>query len=95
MITFQQAIQIIQSKDKRGNPVPFDVEFVTANLKKRTGGEILSLKQMVYLWPKSSGHSTNPNLFMNGSINVHPNGGSQITNIHLILIHKINGLLVQ
>lgn len=92
MITFQEALEIIKSKDKRGNPVPFDIEFVTANLKKKTGGEIIKMEQMVFLWPKSSGHARNPNLFMNGTINIHPNGGKKITSVHLILIHKINSL---
>lgn len=94
MITFQQMFELIKQKDKADRPIPFDVEFVTFEKKTKRGGDVKSLKRVVYLWPKTKGHQNNPNLFINGTINVTPAGGTGITTIHLILIRRLNGQIV-
>jgi len=93
MITFQEALKTIRRKDSIDQSVPFDVEFVTANPAKNTGGKIHDLKGMVYLFPKSGG-DRNPDHFLNGTINIMPAGGGPITKIHIMLIRKVNNLVI-
>jgi hypothetical protein len=40
MIKLRDALKLMECKDKKKTPVPFSIEFVTANRKKGTGGII-------------------------------------------------------
>lgn len=84
----------MNSVDKLGRPIPFDLEYVTANIKSGTGGEIKVLKNVVKLRSKTLNATKNANHFMNGTINVQPNGGGPLTKIHVMLIRKFNNLIV-
>lgn len=94
MVTLQTCFDVIRQTDKLHRFIPFDLEFVTANVRKQTGGEVKQMTDMVYLPPKRKGHAKNPNLYMNSTINIMPAGGGPITTVHLILIRKINNQLV-
>jgi len=41
MISLKSALQQMRMKDNRGRFVPFSVEFVTCDLHKKTGGELV------------------------------------------------------
>jgi hypothetical protein len=94
MITFQQALEIMRRKDRMDRPVPFSVEFVTANRKSKKAGDVKLFENMVIMYGKTKNAEKDANHFLNGTVNIMPNGGGPITKIHLMLIRKINNLTV-
>lgn len=94
IIQFQHALEAMKQKDRWGNQVPFDLEVVTADQSKKTGGEIKELKSFVWVWPRSKGRAVETDHFLHGTVDVMPAGGGQITRIHLWLIRKFNGKTV-
>lgn len=94
MIQFQHALEAMKQKDKWGNQVPFDLEVVTADQEKKTGGDILELKNFVWVWPRSKGRKIETNHFLNGTVDLMPAGGGPITRVHLMLIRKFNAKVV-
>lgn len=79
------ALKVFDLKDKGDAPVPFDVDYVSCNRSKNTGGEIKKLKGVVKTGLPWSMSST----FMIG-VKV-PGSGSNPTAIHCRLILKVNG----
>lgn len=94
MITFQQALQIIKRKDRLDRPMAFDIDFVTANARSGKAGDVKDYSNMVYMLPKTTNATRDAKHFLNGTINIMPNGGGPITKVHLQLIRKVNGMTV-
>lgn len=94
MIQFQHALEAMKSKDRFGNQIPFDVEVVTANQAKKTGGEVKTLQNYVWVWPRNKGRQVQTDHFINGTVDLMPAGGGPITRVHLMLIRKFNDKVV-
>lgn len=80
--------------NRAGNPIPFDLEYVTANQKTGDAGDVKSALQFVKLNPKTINATKSANHFMNSTINIMPAGGGPITKVHVMLIRKFNNQTV-
>ncbi len=90
-----EALGGLTNKGTWGGGHPFDIEFVTANRKSGEAGEIKSLQNMVYVWPrKSTNQKKDPNHILNGTMDLQPAGGGEITRVHLFLIRKLNNKIL-
>ena len=95
------------SVDGSGNPVSFQIKFVTADRKRKTGGEIINIPQACLCqgYRKGKHHidirpsanlsvaTKNPNHWANSTRNLLlPNGG--IRAVHIRLIIEFNNQIV-
>ena len=104
-INLKQALQIIETKDKDGFPIPFDVSFRTLNRNSKSGGALrnynsvsiltrrekqrLSEKQIVQNLQLASSTRRNPNHWVNRTRNLQKPNG-EIFKINIRLIDSIN-----
>ena len=103
-ISFKEAMAIIDAVDTNGNAIPFDVSFRTLNRNSKTGGRLITYKQVkktqskLSLPSKSyllhqvttpSGIKRKPNHFKNRTRNVVLQNGEK-RKIHIRLITSIN-----
>lgn len=104
-ISFSEALAIINTKDKKGNSYPFDIDVYTYNSFSKKGGVLKSYKNAKLLaWEKSERNlqslirqaskevkeDKNPNHWKNRTRNIELSNG-EIKKIHLRLIDSING----
>lgn len=104
-ISFNEALKIIDKTDKLGNAYPFDVSFRTLNRQSKTGGKLITYKQVVKSRPKKikntkavllnavqSGTTArkNPNHQKNRTRLLELQNGDK-KKIHIRLIDTING----
>lgn len=104
-VNFSECLEIINRKDKNGNPVPFDANIYTLNRNSKKGGLLKKYKNIKLLaWNKQQitlkgltkvAQSEvriirNPNHFQNRTRNIEVSD-SEIKKIHLRLIDSING----
>lgn len=68
--------------------VRFDIEFTTLDVKRRTGGELRSLRGC---YISGSNHDE----FSNGTVTVVSPDYAHPVSVHLRLIHKLNGTWVK
>jgi hypothetical protein len=94
MITFQQGLDVMKRRDGLDRPVPFKVDFVTANMRTKVAGEVKEFDQMVLMRAKTKNADKDAKHFLNGTVNLMPNGGGPITKVHIQLIRKINDMIV-
>lgn len=88
IIRLKEALDITLENLHGGLPKPFDIEFVTFDKRRKKGGEIISLSQVVRVNQK---HDTKHN----GTIGVkNPKNSYHPICIHTWLITKINGMEV-
>ncbi len=91
----------MELKDGTGKPVPFDIEFVKADRKKKTGGEIVALEKVVLSKNQDKespeaksasepGHKS-PNHWQNSTRNLKILSSNHIRKVHIRLITKFNG----
>lgn len=102
MIELQQALTEMERKDRKGNALPFTIEFVTADLNRDKGGEIKTLTNAVLVTPAhwrkkrmSTGATrqekkAGPNHFDNMTRNIRQLNDTAIVKIHIWLITKFN-----
>jgi hypothetical protein len=92
MIQFQDFKEMLYRKDRYGNPIPFAIEWVTADVKKQKGGDVLSIPQAVYVFPRGPKADKKRNLdrFMHGIIDIKPLGSRKITSVHVQLVRRVN-----
>ena len=45
MIRLIDALNLMDQKNKEGEPIPFSIKYVTFNRKKKTGGEIIAIEK--------------------------------------------------
>jgi hypothetical protein len=102
-IPLTEALQIMQRKDKSGDPFPFNISFRTLNRKSRIGGRLVSYEGVKLFVPRKGSkdpsieglkyrptQEKNPNHHFNRTRNIEkPNG--DISKIHIRLIDSING----
>ena len=89
MISLIELLKILNSEDDNGDKQPCkEIEFVTFNNKKKTGGEVIVLTNHIM-----SGHKMDLN--QNAMINLKPvDGYRHPTAINIFLITRFNGLEV-
>lgn len=101
MIRLKDALKLMDRLDHRGKPIPFSLCFVTADRRRNTGGEILSLKGCILskhnkLLPQHArrvdgfGGSRKPASYENATRNIQTPDGS-IKKVHIRLIKEFNG----
>lgn len=84
----QTALDVTRKRDAHGNPVPFDIEFVSLDRNRNRPSQHKKLKQVVR---GGAAHD----LIRAGQIAVKPADGSgHNTPVHVRLIMRINGELV-
>lgn len=103
MIELGEVLDTMSKKDRKGNSIPFSIEFVTADLNRDKGGEIKTLANAVMVTP-SYWRKTNKgfkmgltrpkkvqNHFENMTRNIRQLNDTAIVKIHIWLITKFNG----
>ncbi len=104
-VTLSECLEIINTKDKFGNPYPFTVDVFTLNKNSKSGGSLRRFENVKLLKFKKSKRTLgsltvsastmakpkrNPNHFKNRTRNIElPN--DEIKTIHIRLIKNING----
>jgi hypothetical protein len=103
MIALGQVLEQMEAIDRKGNAVPFDVKFVTANEKTGEGGDIKHYPFAVMLTnrsnrvnasdkPKAIAHRRKKaNHWENATRNIQLLGSGKIKKIHIWLITEFNG----
>lgn len=104
-ISFNEALKIIDQTDKLGNAYPFDVSFRTLQRNSKTGGKLITYKQVVKHRAKNFKHNKasllkevqtgtrtrkNPNHKKNRTRLLELQNGDK-KKIHIRLIDTING----
>ena len=104
-ISLTEALKIIYTKDKAGNPYPFDISVRTLNRQSKTGGKLniyKGAKRVTSVNRKMDKEAIintlhylpsirrNPNHVKNRTRNIQLVNG-QKKKIHIRLIHSING----
>lgn len=97
-ITLNEALY----KIKRGER--FDIEFVTCDRKRNTGGALKGLTNCIYPQTKQKAETTGevskesvtkaPRHYRNSTLNLQQLGNREITKVHIRLITKLNGVQV-
>ena len=105
-IRLAEALKIMEATDHRKKPVPFDISFFTADLKRQTAGEFIELKQVVLSKlvrempksmrnsPTSIGSAKLQNHWKNSTRNIYVAEQNRIIKLHIRLIYSINDMLV-
>jgi hypothetical protein len=105
MIPLKECLAIMDKKDPNKIPVPFSISFCTADLKKKTGGEILTIEKAV-LAKNQEGVKETPagivapattkkaNHWDNETRNIMLLPSKNIRKVHIRLITKLNGQTV-
>lgn len=102
LLSWQEALVIIESCDERGVPIPFAIAFCTADEDEGTGGEILRYEKAV--WHVKGGRVQNSDAFervgskqpkrspkSNWTRLIRGLDSDQLRKLHVHLITKING----
>ena len=103
-ISLKQALQIIETKDQDGFPVPFDISFRTLNKNSKSGGALRTLQQATILTSLPKQQLTDkqktdnlliankprkkPSHFLNRTRNIKKANG-EIDKVHIRLITSI------
>lgn len=97
-ILLKEVLNEIDRTDEQGHPVSFNMKFVTADRKRRTGGEIIeannvhkciTIRNNKVVYDSRPHVSRNPHHFTNATRNIiFPNG--QIRKVHIRLIIEFN-----
>ncbi len=105
VISLNECLKIINTKDKAGNSYPFAIDVWTLNKFSKTGGDLRRFKNVKLLAPKKGSNGLvsktkaastfskskrNPNHHSNRTRNIEFENGN-IKTIHIRLIDSING----
>jgi hypothetical protein len=96
-ISLSQGLKIMEQKDEMGNPTPFSIVFCTADRKKNTGGEIITLDNIVLSRNQKvkdaskTGKKKSQNHYANFTRNIKILSSGAIRKVHGHLIDSING----
>ena len=99
MVEFISVRDMLNTMMMRGQDrelIPFSITFVTADLKKGTGGKKITYDSAVFVGgpSKREGKARNPNHYDNMTRNIRHRDSDRITTIHPHLVIKFNGLKV-
>lgn len=92
IILVKDMVREMAKTDRKGNPVPFSITFVTCNLKQDTGGEKITLKEAVCIGgPSNRKMERNPKHAENFTRNIRAKDGDRFIKIHALLVTRFNG----
>jgi hypothetical protein len=103
MVELREVLEDMERVDVHGNPVPFEIKFVTADERRKTGGDIKHFGKAVMLTNKkrvnASSNLSNikrqrkkANHWTNATRNIQPVGqNDRIVKVHIHLITHFNG----
>lgn len=98
MVDFISIKDMLNTMMMRGDDrelIPFSITFVTADRKKRTGGEKITWDEAVFVGgPNRRDSGRNPNHFYNHTRNIRHYRSDRITTIHPHLVLVFNGMEV-
>lgn len=98
-----EVLATMDKKDRKGNPIPFSVEFVTADLQRDKGGEVITLANAVMVTPSywrkkrkalvytGVTPKKGQNHFENMTRNIRQLNDTVFVKLHIWLITKFNG----
>lgn len=94
-ISIKDMLNTMQMRGEDRELIPFSVTFVTADRKKRTGGQKITYDEAVFVGgPSSKDKERNPNHYFNHTRNIRHKNSDRITTIHPHLVLVFNGLKV-
>ena len=94
-ISAKDMLEIMQMRGDDREFIPFSITFVTADLKKGTGGKKITFDQAIFVGGISNKNkSRNPNHFENYTRNIRHLMSDRIITIHPLLVTKFNGMKV-
>jgi hypothetical protein len=105
-ITVRDACELMKATDGRKKPQPFSISYVTCDLEKDTGGELISFEHCTLSNLNFAGSSDytasehdklkrkNPRHWYNGTRNIKPLGSDMVRKLHIWLIYEFNGMAV-
>lgn len=101
LIEIQDVVATMLKLGRNKQPVPFSIEFVTANTRTKVGGQIIMFKKASVVFTNQSGTrklnaqravKRTSNNHTNGTINIQELGSQKIVTVHLWLIREFNGI---
>lgn len=95
-ISVKDMCDIMQMRGEDRELIPFSITFVTADLKKGTGGKKITFDEAVFEGGPSrrTEKKRNPNHFKNFTRNIRHRRSDRIITIHPLLVLKFNGMIV-
>lgn len=91
-ITVREIVRIMAKTDRYGKPVPFSISFVTADEKRGTGGDVITLKEAICIGgPTKKKKIRNPHHDVNFTRNIRAVDGDRIITVHPLLVTRLNG----
>ena len=106
IITLPEVLKQMDQFDEKGKPVPFSIKFVTCDLRRKSGGELIELENVVKCVGKKKGkvifddrkktpnkkkEKKNPKHWDNSTRNILIPSSGQIRKCHIRLITEFNG----
>lgn len=94
-ISIKDMLNIMQMRGHDRELIPFSITFVTADLRKGTGGKKIVFDQAVFVGGVSKKSKVrNPNHYDNFTRNIRHVQSDRIITIHPLLVMKFNGMEV-
>lgn len=87
-----EMLAVMEAKGEDVQPIPFDMTFITCNLKKGTGGKRIHCKDVVLAGGVTSNSSIrNPDRFKNYTRLFRPVANEELRAFHPLLVELFNG----
>ena len=94
-IRVSEMLAIMDMKGDDGLSIPFNMRFITCNIKKNTGGRRITSNRVVLVGGVHSNSSIrNPEHFKNFTRNFRSLNNNEIREFHPLLVEEFNGLKV-
>ncbi len=104
MIVWKEALRQMRTPDDKGNAVPFSIEFVQADRRRKTAGELMRMENVIQSGIRPSTKATkhkerlkeivtgkkNPNHWEHSTLNLYNPATQRITKVHTRLLVKFN-----
>jgi hypothetical protein len=100
LIEIQDVVATMLKLGRDKTPLPFSIEFVTANIRTKEAGQIIKFPKAVVVFASQSGTrklnaqravKRTSNNHSNGTIKIQEVGTQKIVTVHLWLIREFNG----
>ena len=94
IISIRDMLNTMMMRGQDGQLIPFSIVFVTADLKKGTGGDRITFDSAVFVGgpTKRTDKKRNPNHYNNMTRNIRHVNSDRITTIHPHLVIRFNGM---
>lgn len=93
-IKMKDIVKVMSKADRFGQPVPFDLTFVTCDEKRGTGGEKITLKDAICIGgPSTRKMIRDPHHDTNFTRNIRAREGDKIITVSILLVTRFNGMI--